>query len=173
MLRLRTAEPGYGTLGDASQVNQTDSSPDQTQNIELSSRLTHSAPTVSAPHIGGTDTGSDLSASCYASHGSRMRDDRQVNEGERHQRTKVNQAVAITRSKLIASKAIAPTRICSLPEYAISGVHNRRSFSGNAVTTHYVHQTRYACVRRHTDASTVMVEKISAPTWNALPAHTA
>ncbi len=110
MLRLRTAEPGCETLGYASQVNQADSRPDQTQTIELSSRLTHSAPTVSAPHTAGTDTGSDLSASCYASHESELRNNRQVNEGERHQRTKVNSAVAITRSKLIASRAIAPTR---------------------------------------------------------------
>ncbi len=54
--------------------------------------------------------------------------------------------------------------------YAISGVHNRRSFSGTRRHDHYVHQTRYACVRRHTGRQYGMVEKISAPTWNALPA---
>ncbi len=107
MLRLRTAEPITEALGDASQVNQTDSRPDQPRTIELSSRLTHSAPTVSAHTSAGTDTGSDLSASCYASHDPELRNNRQVNEGERHQRTKLISAVAITRSKLIASRAIA------------------------------------------------------------------
>ena len=78
-------------------------------------------------------------------------DHRQVNEGKRHQRTKVNQRRRHHQVEVDCQQSNRPNQ---------NDVHGRstpfrvyiteEAFREYAVTTHHVHQTRNACMRRHT-----------------------
>lgn len=106
VLRYRVTE----AFGHASQINQTDTTPDQTQNhgalFQVNPQCTHSQGTTNWQNQVVKVVFQRLVTLLTDPE---LRDNREVNEGKGHQRTEVDQRGCGYQVKLMASSAIAPT----------------------------------------------------------------